>query len=35
MGLYLKTFKSSYNNYKYNYNYFNCTICEFCKFTLL
>ena len=31
--LYLKTFKSLYNYYKYNCNYFDCRLCEFCKLT--
>ena len=33
MELYLKSFESLYNNYKYNCNYFNCTFCEFFKHT--
>ena len=32
MELYLK-FLVLVDNYKYNYNYFDCTFCEFCKQT--
>ena len=33
MELYLKTFKSLYNNYKYYFIYFNCSFCDFFKNT--
>ena len=33
MELYLKSFKSSYNYYKYNCIYFNCSFCECFKHT--